>query len=271
MNLPKNIMRRLWRTIIEFDMLFPDDRVLVGLSGGKDSSFLLYALAALRENAPFDFDLAALHVDQGFVPDFDTTSMDDFCQSLGVPFAVMRTRIYEAAFGQEKQSPCARCAFLRRGAVNTYAKKNGYNKVALAHHLDDALETFLMSQLYSGRIETFLPVTFLDRSGVTVIRPLVYFREKEIKKAGALFDFTPVDTPCPMAGKSMRARVKTLLSELAGENKFIITNLMAAMRENSDLRLWPPEPERQHLQEKVKKFWSPCRQETGSQRGNKGR
>lgn len=263
LKLPRNMMRRLWRTIIEFDMLSPRDRVLVGLSGGKDSSFLLYALAALRENAPFDFDLAALHVDQGFVPDFDVSTMEDFCKGLGVPFAVMRTRIYEAAFGQEKQSPCARCAFLRRGALNNYANKNGYNKVALAHHLDDALETFLMSQLYSGRIETFLPVTYLDRTKVTVIRPLVYFREKEIKQAGKLIDFTPVDTPCPMAGKSMRARVKALLTELANENKFVLTNLMAAMRQGNAVKLWPPEPARQEIQEKVKEFWSSCRQETG--------
>ena len=255
MELPRRMERRLWRAVIEFDMLQPGDRVLVGLSGGKDSSFLLYGLAILRKHAPFDFELAALHIDQGFVEDFDVSPMEELCNRLEVPFHVMRTSIYRAAFNHKRQNPCAHCAYLRRGFMNNYAREQGYNKVALAHHLDDAVETFLMSQLYSAQLETFSPSSYLDRVGLTVIRPLVYFRENEISQAGKMLDLTSVDTPCPIAGRSMRSVVKKLVLELCRENKFVFNNIVTVMRAGVAPRRWPADLSREQLRRKMEAFW----------------
>jgi tRNA 2-thiocytidine biosynthesis protein TtcA len=253
--LPQRMQRRLWRAVIEFDLLQPGDRVLVGLSGGKDSSFLLYGLASLRKDAPFDFELAALHVDQGFVEDFDVSPMEELCRRLEVSFHVKRTSIYTSAFNHESQNPCAQCAYLRRGFMNKYAREHGYNKVALAHHLDDAVETFLMSQLYSAQLETFMPSSYLDRMGITVIRPLVYFRENEIKTAGKKLALPTVDSPCPMAGRSKRAVVKKLLFELCRENKLVYNNLVTVMRAGVTPRQWPADLPKEQLRGKMEAFW----------------
>lgn len=255
MKLPKWIIRRVTRAVIEFDMLSSGDRVLVGLSGGKDSAFLLCALAVLKEQVPFQFDLAAFHVDQGFEAEFDGSPMAELCETLGIPFHLRRTSIFQAAFNHARQNPCAQCAYLRRAFVNDFAVKNNFNKVALAHHQDDAIETFLMSQLYAGQVKTFQPTSFLDRTGVTVIRPLVYFRELEIKQAGKLLPFTPVDTPCPMAGRSKRAVVKEMIKNLTRDNRYIYDNLVAAMREGAEIRRWTAVPSDQLLKEKAAQFW----------------
>ncbi len=262
MQLPRWVTRRLWRAVIEFDLLAPGDRVLVGLSGGKDSSFLLYALEALRENAPFRWELAALHVDQGFVPDFNVSPMADLCAKLGVPFFVRRTKISEFAFRPGRQNPCARCSYLRRAYMNDFAVREGYNKVALAHHLDDAVETFLMAQLYSGQLKTFRPRSYLDRCGITVIRPLVYFRENQVKQAGKLMEYEPMDTPCPLAGKSVRARVKALIKELSRENQNIFHNLVVAMRQSTVVEGWPAGTGRKEMSRRVAEFWRGSKQES---------
>jgi tRNA(Ile)-lysidine synthase TilS/MesJ len=166
---------------MEFSMLGPGDRCLVGLSGGKDSAFLLYALAALRQTAPFQFDLAAATIDPMFDPNFPADRLRQLCESLGVPFFLEQSNFAQLAFAPSEQNPCPRCAYFRRGALNRIAKREGYNRLALAHHHDDAVETFLMSILYAGQIKTFTPVTQQERSELLVIRPLIYLRESQIR------------------------------------------------------------------------------------------
>ncbi|MDN5293294.1 MAG: tRNA 2-thiocytidine biosynthesis protein TtcA [Eubacteriales bacterium] len=257
MKLPAKLSRKIWRAIIEFDLLQPGDRILVGLSGGKDSSFLLYALRVVRDHAPFPLEVGALTVDLGFSPDFDPAPLEDYCRRLGVPFYFRRAvlpGVEEAVKGNK--APCAACAYFRRGIMNNFAREAGYNKVALAHHYDDAVETFLMSQIYSGQLKTLPPKSYLKRTGVTVIRPLIYLREKDIREGKKLTGFTPIPSPCPFDGRTKRQVVKELIASLsAGGKHRVFANLAAAMRQGSHVDLWPPEPDRKELERKVKAFW----------------
>ena len=167
--------------------------------------------------------------------------LDQYCTNLGVPFHSLRTEIARYAFDADKTgSSCATCSFLRRGVMNRFARENNYNVVALAHHLDDAVETFLMSIIFSGQIKTFLPRTDLQRSGLTVIRPLVYFRETELRQTVELTGFTPVPSPCPNNGQTKRAETKELVRKLCLHDQRIFHNLTAAMREGRSIELWPP-------------------------------
>lgn len=240
--LPKNYSKPIWRAIMEFDMINPGDRIMVGLSGGKDSSFLLYALWVMQKQTMIPFELAAVSIDPGFAETSPRPVLQNFCDALGIPlFYEELPHMKEVIFTNEgNQSPCAKCAFFRRGAINRVAVKQGYNKLALGHHHDDAVETFLMSILYSGQITTFLPVTPQDRAGLTVIRPLVYLREKEIRSARKFFPFDPVSSCCPRDGHSTRSEVKSLIHELQHKNLSIYDNLSAAMRFPSEKAiLWP--------------------------------
>lgn len=240
--LPRSYTQKLLRAIREFDLINPGDRVLVGFSGGKDSAFLLYALAILRNHGIIPFELGALTIDLGFTNPFATDGMDVFCRRLGVEFQIVRTEIAKYAFGEDNpEGPCATCSFLRRGTMNRFAREHGFSKIALAHHQDDAVETFLMSIIYSGQIKTFLPRTFLDRSEVTVIRPLVYLREAEIREANPLTGFQPVASPCPLDGKTKRAETKDLIRNLCRHDRMIFNHLTAAMRKGRPQELWPPE------------------------------
>lgn len=253
-NLPKNYVKKIWRALMEFDMLRPGDRCLVGLSGGKDSSFMLYALSVIREHAPFAFDLAAVTIDPMFDDQFPGDKLQGLCDRLGVPFILEQVNLAEIAFAPSEQNPCPRCAFFRRGALNRIAEREGYNRLALAHHHDDAVETFLMSLLFSGQIKTFAPVITQDRVGTTVIRPLVYLREWEVKAAYKFFEWEPIVNPCPLDGKSTRQTVKELLRELGRENRSVYDNLSAAMRIPLDrVELWPEELTRDEMRQKYLK------------------
>ncbi|GAW27735.1 tRNA 2-thiocytidine biosynthesis TtcA family protein [Carboxydocella sp. ULO1] len=253
--LPKKYIRPLWRAIIEFDLLSPGDRVLVGFSGGKDSSFLLYALSILRQHAPFPFEVGALTIDLGFETGFPRQELEAFCQRVDVPFYTVHTKISELALGEDRQSACARCSFFRRGTFNAFARAHGFNKVAYAHHYDDAVETFLMSILYSGQIQTFQPKTWLDESQLWVIRPLVYFREKEIRRAGKELGIQPIPSPCPLDGYTKRAEVKELLRQLGRQNRQVFANVAAAMREGTPVERWPRELSKKEIWQKSLDFW----------------
>ncbi|KAF0194634.1 MAG: PP-loop domain-containing protein [Bacillota bacterium] len=246
--LPKPYMRRLWRTIVEFGMIKPSDRVLVGLSGGKDSSFLTYALACARDSSPFNFDLGAVTLDLGFTKELvDMEPLRLFCSDLEIPFYHDRVEAGDFILNEQGKSPCAKCAHLRRGTLSTLAREQGYNKIAYAHHLDDAVETFLMSMIYSGQVTTFQPVTHLDRSGVTVIRPLCYFRETELVYAGKFVPFTPIKSSCPLDKHTTRQKVKELIGGLCADNHYVFDNLTAAMRGGAPLELWPRKLTRKEL------------------------
>ncbi|HSL93669.1 MAG TPA: tRNA 2-thiocytidine biosynthesis TtcA family protein [Bacillota bacterium] len=237
---PKDYIRKLWRAIVEFDMLQPGDRVLIGLSGGKDSSFLAYSLACARDSRPFDFELGVATLDLGLSPEpVDFAGLRQFAGDLDMPFYGDRIDAGEFILSGNDKSPCAKCAHLRRGALVSLAKAHGYNKLAYAHHLDDAVETFLMSTLYSGQITTFQPTTLLDRNGITVIRPLCYFREQEIVYGQRHIPFTPQKSPCPLDKHTIRQKVKDLIRTLDRENGCVFDNLTAAMRAGSPLEQWP--------------------------------
>jgi tRNA 2-thiocytidine biosynthesis protein TtcA len=254
LTLPRTLTQKLLRAIREFDLIRSGDRVLVGFSGGKDSAFLLYALAILQKYRIIQFELGASTIDLGFTAPFNLAAMRQFCTDLAVPFHVKQTEIAQYAFSEANpEGPCATCSFLRRGALHRFARENGYNVVALAHHHDDVVETFLMSIIFSGQIKTFLPRTELERSGITAIRPLVYFREAEVQAALPLTGFTPVPSPCPLDGRTKRAEVKALIRNLSRHDPRIFSNLAAALRQGRPLELWPPALSREEIERRRKR------------------
>lgn len=253
--LPQAYLRRLLRAINEFGLIQSGDKILIGLSGGKDSVFLTYALSCLRDVSPRPFSLGAFTLDPLFTDNFDSAPLADFCASLDIPFATAKADIAGTIRKNASKDPCFTCAFFRRGAVNRYAQTHGYDKVALAHHHDDAVETFLMGILYSGQLQTFLPSTFLDRTGLTVIRPLIYFREQELRDAVRLHEFKPIPSPCPFNGKTKRQEVKDLITSLASAIPGIYDHLSSAMRGKNKAELWPQAPDREELWRRNKEFW----------------
>lgn len=235
-SLPRLYNRKILKALREFELLDPGDRILVGFSGGKDSALLLYALVVLGRYGVVEGEVAAITIDPGMEP-LDPEPLAEYCRLLGVKHYLVKAEIGRAIAGCD--DPCARCSYLRRGLICRFAREHGYNKVALGHHHDDAVETFLMSILYSGQIRTFMPKSYLDRTGVTVIRPLVYLREREIKKAAEFLPFTPAKPVCTIAGTSYRQKVKDLLRELTRDRRWVYTNLASAMREGNPIQLWP--------------------------------
>ena len=254
-NLPQHYFSRLCRAIIEFDMINKGDKILIGLSGGKDSLFLTYALSVLRTRCATPFEIAVLTIDPMFTDTFDTAPLAEFCTNLAVPYYTKKVDISGIINKNNGNDPCFTCAFFRRGAINKFAVENGFNKVAYAHHHDDAVETFLMSILYSGQINTFLPTTYLDKSNLTVIRPLVYFRESELKASPKLHGFTPIPSPCPLNGHTKRQEAKDMIVDLEKNNPALYAHLGAAMRHSKVSKLWPAELTREELQIKHLMFW----------------
>lgn len=253
--LPQKYYSRLWRAITEFDMLANNDKIVVGLSGGKDSIFLVYALAAIRNCSPRPFELAAVTLDPNFTATFDPAPLTKFCAGLGVPHHALKADIAGAIAKGGGKDPCFVCSYFRRAVINSFAAANGFNKVAYAHHHDDAVETFVMGLLYTGQLKTFLPVTHLDRTGLTVIRPLIYFREKELRAATRLHGFNPLPSPCPLDGKTKRQEIKDLIRDWEKSRKHVFRHLAAAMRKNPADELWPAAPTRAELQAKYRSFW----------------
>lgn len=255
-SMPQHYYSRLWRAISEFGLIATGDKILVGLSGGKDSVFLTYALALIRMSSPRPFELAAVNLNPKFSPDFDPAPLAAFCASLDIPFHTLTADIAGAIAKGGGKDPCFVCSFFRRAVINKFAVENGFNKIAYAHHHDDAVETFVMGLLWTGQLKTFLPKTHLDRTGLTVIRPLVYFREKEIRAARRLHGFTPLPSPCPLDGKTKRQETKELIRGWEKTNKYVFRHLAAAMREGAATELWPPTPSRAELKEMHQTFWN---------------
>ena len=206
------------RCVEDYDMIHHGDRIAVGVSGGKDSLMLLMALAKLREFYPIPFTVEAITLDLGTS---DPGQRNDFqpvarlCQELCVPYTVIPTQIRWVIFNaRQEKNPCALCSKMRRGALHAALQERGISKIALGHHYDDAVETMLMSLFLEGRISCFQPVTYLDRSGVTQIRPLLYVQEREVKGAVRRLALPVVKNPCPANGSTKREEMKELLLEL---------------------------------------------------------
>ena len=232
-----SLYQKLGQAIADFQMIQDRDRIGIGLSGGKDSVLMLWLLARLQKIAPVKFDLAAITVDLGFGADF--SSLQKFCAELGVPWHLEPTTIGQIVFADgSAQNPCALCAHLRRGTVNNLAKKLNCNKVALAHHANDAVETLLMSMFYTGRITTFKPNTYLSRLDLWVIRPLVYIPEAAIREAAASLHLPIVANPCPANGKTKRQEVKEILAELEEKIPGLFPRLLRSLSNVDSEQMW---------------------------------
>ena len=210
----QHILGLVRRCVEDYRMIAPNDRLAVGVSGGKDSLLTLVALAQLRRFYPIPFTLEAITLEMG-MPGMDFSPVAALCETLEVPYQRIQVPVYQIVFEERREkNPCSLCAKLRRGSLNTALTERGIHKIALGHHYDDAIETLLMNLLFEGRIGCFQPVTYLNRTGVTQIRPLLYCREDEIRRTAERLRLPVVHNPCPADGSSRRQEIKELIGQL---------------------------------------------------------
>jgi len=210
----QRLMSYVRKAVDDYDMIHTGDHIAVGLSGGKDSIALLMALNGLRRFYPNKFELEAITVSLGF-ENMDFSPMIKLCEQLGVRYTIEKTDIGEIIFDERKESnPCSLCSKMRKGALNETAKKHGCNKIALGHNKDDVIQTFLLSLFYEGRLNTFAPVTYLDRMGLYSIRPLIYVREKDVRYYINKNGLEVIKNNCPANGYTKREEVKNLIYSL---------------------------------------------------------
>ena len=236
----QQLLSQTRQAIDDFHMIDDHDRIAVGISGGKDSLTLLYALKELSRFYPHSFEIIGVSVDLGF-GNTDYSGIARFCSDLQVPYTVISTQIAEIVFDcRQEQNPCSLCAKMRKGAFNTYLAENDIHKSAFGHHKDDLVQTFLMSLLFEGRLHTFSPVTYLDKTDVTLIRPFLYVNECDIKGFVNKYHLQPFKNPCPVDGNTSRQYAADLLSRLNKEQPGIRDRIFTAVmkgliQQNSDL------------------------------------
>ncbi len=217
------------KAIDTYHMIDDGDQIAIGISGGKDSLTLLYALHGLSQFYPKKFTLKAITVDLGF-DDLDLSPVSGLCKELSVPYTIVSTDIGKILFEERKESnPCSLCAKLRKGALNKAAKESGCNKIAYAHHREDLIETMLLSLIYEGRFYVFPPSTYLDRMNLTVIRPLMLVAEADIIGFRNRYKLPVCKNPCPVDGHTRREYVKILTDNLEKENPGVKTRLFHAI------------------------------------------
>ena len=210
----QHILGLVRRCVEDYRMIAPNERLAVGVSGGKDSLLTLVALAQLRRFYPIPFTLEAITLEMG-MPGMDFSPVAALCETLEVPYQRIQVPVYQIVFEERREkNPCSLCAKLRRGSLNTALTERGIHKIALGHHYDDAIETLLMNLLFEGRIGCFQPVTYLNRTDVTQIRPLLYCREDEIRRTAERLRLPVVHNPCPADGSSRRQEIKELIGQL---------------------------------------------------------
>lgn len=225
------------KAVDDYDMIQENDKIAIGISGGKDSLTLLYALHGLRRFYPKHFSIHAVTVDLGF-QNLDLEEIKALCRSLEVEYHIVETDIAKIIFEDRKETnPCSLCAKMRKGALNDAVKAIGCNKVAYAHHKDDVVETMVMSLIFEGRFHTFSPVTYLDRTGLTVIRPLLYMNEADVIGFINKYQVPVVKSPCPADGNTKREYIKELLKHLNQENPGVKERMFTAIH-NGNLKGW---------------------------------
>lgn len=226
------------RAIDDYQMIEDGDKIAIGISGGKDSLALLYALHGLRRFYPKKFELMAVTVDLGF-HNFDTEAISALCKELEVPYEVVHTEVAQIIFEERKESnPCSLCAKMRKGALNEAVKSHGFHKIAYAHHKDDVVETMLMSLLFEGRFHTFSPKTYLDRMELTVIRPMMYVSEADVIGFWHKYNLPVAKSPCPADGYTKREYAKNLVKQLNHENPGCKERMFTAII-NGNIPGWP--------------------------------
>lgn len=222
------------RCVEDYDMIHPGDRVAVGISGGKDSLMLLMALAKLREFYPAPFTVEGFTLDMGHadgVEPLDFSPIAALCRELDVPYTILNSEIQHIIFDlRREKNPCSMCAKMRRGALNNAILELGCNKVALGHHYDDAVETFVMSLLFEGRISCFQPVTYLDKTGVTQIRPMLYIPEKTLDNFAVRMELPVLINRCPADKHTKREEVKELVYNLSATYPDLKERIFGAMQ-----------------------------------------
>lgn len=226
----KKLLGQIRKAIQDYDMIQDGDRIAVGVSGGKDSLALLVALRQIKNFLPRKFELEAVTLTMG-IGEFDLSPVKELCEEIDVNYTIEQTDIGKIIFeARQEKNPCSLCANLRRGALHNVAKSLNCNKVALAHHRDDVVETVLLSTFYEGRFHTFSPVTYLGRKNLYLIRPLIYTEEKLVKEFIKANNITTVPSPCHIDGKTKRQYIKDLLMNLQKENREIKNNIFGAIK-----------------------------------------
>ena len=221
------------QAVDEYKMIQSGDKIAVGISGGKDSLTLLYALSGLQKFYPEPFELVAITVDLGY-EGFDLSSIKKLCENLQVEYHIVSTKIGEMVNSENLEgSACSLCARLRKGALNDAAKELGCNKVAYGHHMDDVIETMMLALIFEGRFCSFWPVTYLDKSELTVIRPMIYVPEAEVKGFENKMHLPITKNPCPIDGSTKREYVKNLIKQLNKDNPGVKKRLFRAVQDGS--------------------------------------
>ena len=218
------------KAVDDYNMIEEGDRIAVGVSGGKDSLLLLLALKHLQSYYPKPFELEAITIELGF-DGVDYSPVRELCEELNIPYTCLKTDIKEIVFDVRKEeNPCSLCAKMRRGALNDAIKERGVSKLALGHHFDDAVETFMMNLLFEGRLGCFRPVTYLDRSGVTQIRPMIYAGEGKIANLAEKLELPVVENPCPMDKTSKRHEIKEMLKSMCADYPDVKSKIFGSMQ-----------------------------------------
>ena len=229
----------LRRCVEDYNMIKPGDRIGVGVSGGKDSLVLLVLLAELRKYNHNPFHLEAITIDMGLGMDY--TQIENLCKELDVPFHLIKTEIAPIIFDHRKEkNPCSMCSKMRRGALNQALLDLGLNKLALGHHYDDAVETFVMSLIYEGRISCFQPVTDLDRTGIIQIRPMLYIHEKTVDSFATRHNLPVLANRCPVDKNTKREEIKQLVYDLSATYPDLKERIFGAMQ-RLPLPEWGPQ------------------------------
>ncbi|MBQ4346946.1 MAG: tRNA 2-thiocytidine(32) synthetase TtcA [Firmicutes bacterium] len=224
------------KAVDDYGMIEHNDKIAVGISGGKDSMSLLTALKGLQRFYPKKFEIFAVAVDLGLGADYSEISK--YCENLGTPLSIIQTDIAQIVFDERKEkNPCSLCAKMRKGALNTAAEELGCNKIALGHNKDDIIETFIMSLFFEGRIYTFAPITYLDRMKLFSIRPLMYAPEHEIKSFAQKNNIPILINPCPADGETKREEIKSLLRELGKKYTGLEQKIFGAVS-RSNIKGW---------------------------------
>ncbi|MDD4840205.1 MAG: tRNA 2-thiocytidine biosynthesis TtcA family protein [Clostridia bacterium] len=237
----QKILSSLRKAIIDYKMIKDGDHIVVGLSGGKDSILLLTALANYQIFSPEKFKLSAVTIDLGFqgVVSAEVQAVKDHCTNIGVDYKIIKTDIAQIVFDERKESnPCSLCAKMRRGALNSTINEMGANKLALGHNADDALETMIMSMVFEGRFSTFAPTAFMDRTKVTLIRPLIYIEEYEVKSTCTRLNLPIIHNPCPANHFTKREWAKDMVKTICEQVPTAKVQMLGAIFHPERNNLW---------------------------------
>ncbi len=225
------------RALNDYKMIEENDRIAIGISGGKDSLALLYALSGIRKFHPIKFSIVAITIDLGW-EDFDLAPAERLCEELDVEYHIIKTQIAQIVFEERKEdNPCSLCAKMRKGSLNEAIKELNCNKVAYAHHRDDVVETMLLSLMYEGRFHSFAPVTKLNEADVTIIRPMLYVHEADVIGFIRRYNVPVIKSPCPADGHTKREYVHKLLLQLNRDNPGVKNRMFTAIKD-SDIEGW---------------------------------